>query len=170
MITAATFYRIWVAENDSEQVAGPKVLMDQCDTGVPFDWPPSAQVASMCDGNAYDWIPGMSWYPFVTESIKLRLEPIVGASIQWHGPFLVRGKSYYLLNCINVVDCALPKSNSNQLFVDANNAGTSPIFRPKGFVRWLICSQAFRDNCVNHGDTGIRFGRIKEDGWEELPF
>ena len=72
MITAATCYRLWVAENDSEHVAGPKALMDQCDTGVPFDWPPSAQVASISDGNAYDWIPGMSWYPFVTDSIRHR--------------------------------------------------------------------------------------------------
>jgi len=165
-----TFFELFVAENNAVEAHGPKLLMDHCDQGKPFDWPVSASVANGGIGKLYDWIPGSSWYPFVADSIKPRIEKMVAGTVQWHGPFAVLGRNYYLLNCVNILDCALPGSNSNKLFIDTRVVGQSPLFRPKGYVRRLICSQAFRDDCVNNRDTGIRFGRIKEDGWEELPF
>jgi hypothetical protein len=118
----------------------------------------------------YDWLSGNCWSPFVTQAIKMRLEPMVGDCIQWHGPFLVSEKLYYLMNCVKVIDCALPGSNSNQLFVDSKAVESVPVFRPKGFLKDTICSERFRTDCVLHGDTGVRFGRIKDDGWEEFPF
>jgi len=164
------FYRVRFAENDGQQIFGPESLFD-LDCGVRFDWPvheppyPAKQKQKM-----YGWLCGNCWSPFVSHAIKERLEPLVDGCVQWHGPFEVIGRMYWFLNCIKVIDCALPGSNDNLLFVDARVAGGSPIFRPKGFVRRLICSEAFRDNCVDSSDTGVRFGRIKEDGWEEFPF
>lgn len=165
-----TFYRIYVAENDSEVAYGPQILMDYCDKGERFDWPASVAVTNEGVGKLYDWIGGLSWCPFVAELVKQRIEAIVGDAVQWHGPFAVRGKRYYLLNCVNILDCTLAGSNSNKLFIDASIVGQASLFRAQGFLRRLICSQAFRDDCVSNRDTGIRFGRIKEDGWEELPF
>jgi hypothetical protein len=165
-----SFYRVRVAEHDAEEAHGPKSLMDHCDKGERFDWPASSSVACGGVGKMYDWIPGRSCYPFVADVIKSRLEPLVGESVQWHGPFSIRERVYYLLNCISVIDCALPGSSSNQTFIDSKAVGELLIFRPKGFTRHLLCNQAFRDDCVKNGDTGVRFGRIKEDGWEDFPF
>jgi len=165
-----SFYRVRVAENDGQQLFGPESLFD-IDCGDRFDWP-AAEPAKpgKTKGKLYGWLAGNCWSPFVSHEIKNRLSDLVGGSVQWHGPFDVRGRDYFFLNCLNVIDCALQGSNDNQLFINGGAVGESAIFRPKGFTRRLICSQAFRDNCINSGDTGVRFGCIKEDGWEEFPF
>lgn len=164
------FYRVHVAENDGQQIFGPESLFD-IDCGDRFDWPADAPAkAGKTKGKMYDWLDGNCSSPFVSHKIKDRLAPLVGGSVQWHGPFDVRGRDYFFLNCVNVIDCALPASNSNQLFIDGNAVGDSHIFRITGRAPRLFCSQTFRDSCLNSGDTGVRFGRIKEDGWEEFPF
>ena len=159
-----------VCENDSQQVLGPDSLWD-LDCGDRFDWPASESAKpGEIKGRMCGWLPGNCWSPFVSQEIKGRLEPLVGECVQWHGPFEIHGQTYFFLNCVNVLDCALPASDSNLTFIDAKAVGESCIFRPKGFVRDLICSEAFRDNCVHSRDTGVRFGRIKDDGWEDFPF
>jgi hypothetical protein len=165
-----SFYRVHVAETDGQQVVGPEALFE-LDCGERIEWPANEPAKpEKRIGKLYGWLSGNCWCPFVSHSIKNRLAPLVGDSVQWHGPFDVRGCFYFFLNCINVIDCALPGSDSNQLLIASDVVGDSALFRPRGFTRDLICSQEFRDNCVNSGDTGVRFGRIKEDGWEEFPW
>lgn len=165
-----TYFIIHVAENDTQAVEGPTELMGKCDAGARFEWPTSGKLRMTCAGVPYDWIPGGSWYPFVCEAVKTRIESAVGDSVQWIGPFVVQKKTYFLLNCVDVIDCVLPHSNSNQLFIDSRAVENKILFRPKGFTRRLICAESLRDDCVRHGDTGIRFGRIQDDGWEDMPF
>lgn len=164
-----SFYKIHVAENDGLEILGPSWLFD-IDRGEKFDWPAGEPAKPGTKGTIYGWLPGNCSSPFVSQEIKNRLESLVGTSVQWHGPFAVRGHSYFFLNCINTIDCALPGSDSNQLFIANDVVGASHLFRVRGRAPRLYCSQAFRDDCVNCGDTGVRFGRIKEDGWEEFPW
>jgi hypothetical protein len=164
------FYKVHVAENDGQEVFGPQSLFD-IDRGERFDWLASEPAKpGETHGTMHGWLGGNCWSPFVSHEIKERLQPLLGSSIQWHGPFDVRGHTYFFLNCLNVIDCALPGSNSNLLFIDGDTVGKSQLFRIKGRAPRLYCSKAFRDNCVHSGDTGVRFGRIKEDGWEDFPF
>jgi hypothetical protein len=165
-----TYYRIHACEAGGQQIMCPDAVFE-LDCGTPFDWPTNQPTrATNKTGELYDWLEGNCWSPLVSTKIRARLEPTLKNSVQWHGPFEVRGHDYYLLNCLNVIDCALPGSNSNKLLIDVAAASQLLLFRPQGFVRDLICSQVFRDDCVSNGDTGIRFGRIKEDGWEDFPF
>ena len=164
------FYRVHVAENDGQQIFGPESLFD-IDCGDRFDWPSSEPAKpGKIKGKMYGWLDGNCSSPFISTEIKDRIRPLVGSCVQWHGPFDVCGRAYVFLNCVNVIDCALPGSNNNLLFIDGQAVGESHLFRIKGRAPRLFCSQAFRDNCVISGDTGVRFGRIKEDGWEEFPF
>lgn len=164
------YFRIHISENDGERVDGPDPLFQLCDSATSFEWPRSLIIKSTFKGKLYDWIGGYSWMPFVKEHIKSRIEPRVGDTIQWHGPFLFRGHQYFLLNCVKVVDCAREGSDDNMLFIDHEKARHETMFRPLGFTRKLICSSEFMEECGKNGDSGIRFGHIGNDGWEEFPF
>jgi len=165
-----SFYRIHACENDGQQIICPSVTFD-LDRGGRFDWPHDEPThAAKKSQKLYDWLEGNCWAPFVNSKIKTRLEPATGSTVQWHGPFDVRGNSYFHLNCVDVVDCLLPGSDDNILLLNKAAVADRCLFRVMGRAPRLFCSQAFRDNCVNSGDTGVRFGRIKEDGWEDFPF
>ena len=164
------YFRIHICENDGERVDGPDPLFQLCDSAVRFDWPQSLFIKTTIKGKLYDWIGGYSWMPFVKEHIKSRLGPLVGDAVQWHGPFVFRGHQYFLLNCVKVVDCAKDGSNDNKLIIDNDIAVGEVLFRPLGFMRKLICSSELMESCGKNGDSGIRFGRICDDGWEEFPF
>jgi hypothetical protein len=164
------YYRLRVSENDSIQLAGADPLFALMKSGRQFKWPAHVQVVEDAKGVAYDWVPGWSWCPFVTSNVRNNLEVLLGEGVQWHGPFVFHKNTYHLLNCTTIVDCALRASNCNQMRLDHSKLGGVHMFRPNRFRKHLFVSEALRDAIVTNGDTGVRFGLLKPDGWEEFPF
>ena len=164
------YYRIHVSENDGHRIDGSDQLYELCRSGMPFDWNNSFELQTSAKGKLYDWIGGYSWWPFVTKKVKSRIENQTSGAIQWQGPFVIVQQEYFLLNCVKIIDCAKKGSNDNKLFLDKEKLKNVSIFRPFGFLKDPICSSDFRDLCVKYGHSGIRFGLIKDDGWEDFPF
>jgi len=169
------FFKIYVAENDSAEIDAK--FREGEESPIMPAW--KGQKVT-CDriilknykkkGIFYDWMPGISWAPYVKTYIKDRLEDKLGEWVQWVGPFQVEGHELYLLNCINVIDCAFPKSNHNNLLLNMDELKDQVIFRPKRFEKDLIITEWLKEEIETARDTGIRFGKIREDGWMEHPY
>lgn len=165
------YYVIYVCEEDSVRIEptfidGLNPLGEEWDAGKKLEVPKGIQFDTyLPKRNFYDWVGGYSWNPYVGENVKNRLEPLLGKLVQWVGPIQCKSKTYFMLNCINVVDCLLPESNSNKIFF--RNAGLREqwLFRPKPFVRQLIATESLRDDVLKAGDSGVRCGLIRQDGW-----
>jgi hypothetical protein len=170
------FYLIYVCEDDAIRIepdwaGGDKSpLGEEWDDGRIINFPAQLKFKTyLKNQKAHDWVGGYSWIPYVSQRVKDRLEPQLGAAVQWHGPIPCKKKLYYMLNCVKSVDCLLPNSNSNQLFFNEQVVSNELIFRPKGFSRKLIATDQLKSSITEAGDSGIRFGMIQSDGWVEPP-
>jgi hypothetical protein len=164
------FYRMHVAENDGLRFDS-KNLFDLTKTGVPFTWCDDLSPTIQQDGILYDWIGGWSWAPYVSAKAYSRLaKNYCDEKIDWHGPFEIKKSTYYLLNCVNVIDCALIGSNSNKLFLNREAIGSSHIFRPRLFTKNIIVTEFFKKHLDASKESGVRLGYINDDGWEDFPF
>jgi hypothetical protein len=163
------FYHIHVCENDSARIK-INYVSDSLNNGMPFDWP-EWRPSMDSKGNLYDWIGGYSWAPYVSDSVQKRLSEI--ENIQWHGPFLIEGRYYFLMNVLSVMNCITDDSTSNKTFFNQETAANYQIFRPRiegKNCRQIFVSESFKKQTEAAGETGLRFGLIKSDGWEDFPF
>jgi hypothetical protein len=162
-------YCIHVCENDSA-----RVVFDKSDhflePGVEFSWPSCIPTLS-CKGRFYDWIKGGICAIYVLEKVRIRLKGL--SNVQWHGPFLVDGNKYFLMNVLCVPNITKDNSSYNQIFFNESVAVDYDIFRPKvnaNYARKIFVSESFKKQTEAAGETGLRFGLIKSDGWEDFPF
>ncbi|MEY4483041.1 MAG: hypothetical protein RL693_493 [Verrucomicrobiota bacterium] len=165
-------FSIYVCEEDSVRLEPlapddrPRPLGENWDEGQVIDVPEKVVFKTYLKQNKlYDWIGGYSWNPYVSEAVKNRLHPLLGETVQWIGPVECKGRNYFMLNCINIIDCLLPGSHSHKLLFNDNQFNDQWLFRPKGLVRCLIATEQFKKNIFQAGDSGIRFGLVKDDGW-----
>ena len=162
------YYHLHCAENDGAKLYAPDPVYDYLVQGEPFIWPSGLAVGEL-DGKLYEWIGGWPWAPSVKESVHRRLRHL-DDSVQWHGPFVVKSERYFLINCTKRIDCAMPSSDNNRLFLNYSKLAGVQLFRPVGFLRLLIVSEEFKLGVERAGETGVRFGLIQENGWELFPF
>ncbi len=162
-------YCIHVCENDSARIISSG-LDELLESGVEFEWPGSKPILD-AQGIYHEWIGGYSWSPYVLESVRMRLDKV--GNIQWHGPFLIDKRQYYLMNVLAVTNITKETSSSNKTFFNEDIVGDYEIFRPKvnaNYSRKIFVTESFKVQTECAGERGIRFGLIKSDGWEEFPF
>lgn len=168
-------YRIYIAENDSASI-GP--ILEENEEDPIFEPTSLGREVFVKDlnienyyknGTFYDWLPGWSWAPFTADHVHARLFSKLVGKVQWIGPFYVDDHGLFLFNCTNLIDCAKNGSNSNKLIIN-DDLSDELIFRPIGFEKDVIITESLKQDIETAGDTGIRFGKILEDGWIEHPF
>jgi hypothetical protein len=96
------FYLIYVCEDDAVRIEPDWAGADKSPLGVDWDdgriinFPEKLKFKTYLKSQkVHDWVGGYSWLPYVSQRVKDRLEPELGATVQWHGPIPCKGTCYY---------------------------------------------------------------------------
>ncbi|WP_050028197.1 hypothetical protein [Verrucomicrobium sp. BvORR034] len=164
-------YDIYVCEGDSIRIepnvaiGQPNPLGPTWDEGLILNVPGEVDFVTYLKKNkAYDWVGGYSWQPYVKAKVKTRLVPLLGSAVQWIGPIPHKNEEYYMLNCVNIVDCQPHEEGWPHSVNSHFAADQAMLFRLKGSVRRLIATESLKANIFASGDTGIRMALISQNG------